>query len=192
MANIITDYVSETGRLNLSRLMQNLAGIPRNTFVAQVTLPLLVSRKLWDGELQKKSNTNTLIFSAKDIRAMTSPQVPAQIDENDVSSTVFILRKSRFSATSPNHFLVGRMQPADIVINDYSISRNHAAIVIQPGRLVLHDLGSTNGSYHGPIRLEKDQTQVIKPGDGITFGRLEFILTTSFEFYDQITGQKGS
>jgi FHA domain len=191
VTNIIADYVSDTGRLNLSRLMQNTAQISRNTFAAQVTLPLLVSRKLWDGELQKKGSGNTLIFSAKDIRAMTSPQVPAQIDENDVSSTVFVLRKSRFSTSSPNYFLVGRMQPADVVINDYSISRNHAAILIQPGRLVLQDLGSTNGTYYGPIRLEKDQNQVIKPGDGITFGRLEFILTTSFEFYDQITGQKG-
>ncbi|MEN9360061.1 MAG: hypothetical protein RL095_1596 [Verrucomicrobiota bacterium] len=192
MANILTDYVSETGRLNLSRLRQNIATIPRNAFAAQVTLPLLVSRKLWDGELQKKSSGNTLIFSAKDIKAMTSQQAPTPIDESDISSTIFVLRKSRFSTTSPNHFLVGRMQPADVVINDYSISRQHAAIVIQPGRLVIQDLGSTNGTYFGPIRLDKDQPQVIKPGDGITFGRLEFILTTSFEFYDQISGQKGS
>jgi pSer/pThr/pTyr-binding forkhead associated (FHA) protein len=42
--------------------------------------------------------------------------------------------------------LIGRSRICDIIINDSSISRTHARIVLN-GNYTLEDLGSTNGTY---------------------------------------------
>lgn len=45
------------------------------------------------------------------------------------------------------HTLIGRGTSADIVINDDSISRNHASLHREGARYELEDFGSTNGTY---------------------------------------------
>lgn len=49
--------------------------------------------------------------------------------------------------------LVGREQPADIIVDDPAASRRHAQIYKKSGRWYLKDLDSTNGTYlDGPLR----------------------------------------
>ena len=42
------------------------------------------------------------------------------------------------------------------------------------GRLVVKDLGSTNGTYHNGKRLSPNESIIISTGDEIRFGVMEF------------------
>lgn len=65
--------------------------------------------------------------------------------------------------------VLGRSNEADIVLDDPYASEFHMRLVRQDGRIMLHDLGSTNGTYvngrrvTSPIALSKgDSVQVGK------------------------------
>jgi uncharacterized RDD family membrane protein YckC len=64
--------------------------------------------------------------------------------------------------------LVGRSRSCDVRLREDSVSRLHAAFTWHDGRLVLEDLGSSNGTYVNGVRLA-DPIRV-GPGDAIRFG----------------------
>ena len=63
--------------------------------------------------------------------------------------------------------VVGREAPADIVIPDGSLSRRHARFSVQGGKVVVEDLGSTNGTRIGHRRITRE---ILRPGDAVTLG----------------------
>jgi len=60
----------------------------------------------------------------------------------------------------------------DIVIDDGSVSRQHARIRLEDGRFMLYDLASSNRTY---VNDQEIQKQPLLDGDTIRFGRAEFI-----------------
>lgn len=44
---------------------------------------------------------------------------------------------------------------ADIVVNDSEVSRQHAAIEVHGGRIVIRDLGSTNGVFVNDVKISQ-------------------------------------
>ncbi len=69
---------------------------------------------------------------------------------------------------------VGRGGDNAIIIDDKSLSRNHALMNVNLKDVTVEDLKSRNGTYVNHIRIEK---KGIKPGDVIRFGSVEFKLT---------------
>ncbi len=67
--------------------------------------------------------------------------------------------------------VVGRAHDCDFPILDPSISRRHAEVSFTDGTLRIKDLGSSNGTY---VNGKRKSDVAVKPGDVITFGRLEF------------------
>ncbi len=63
---------------------------------------------------------------------------------------------------------VGRSPESDVHLPDPSVSRNHALFDVQDGALVVHDAGSTNGTY---VNEERVDTAALKPGDVVAFGK---------------------
>jgi uncharacterized RDD family membrane protein YckC len=64
--------------------------------------------------------------------------------------------------------LVGRSRSCDVRLRDDTVSRLHAAFTWNDGRLILEDLGSSNGTYVNGARLS-DAIEV-GAGDAIRFG----------------------
>jgi pSer/pThr/pTyr-binding forkhead associated (FHA) protein len=62
---------------------------------------------------------------------------------------------------------IGRAGDNDLVVSDSRVSRHHARIQARRGALVLHDLGSTNGSRVNGTRV---QEVVLGEGDRIEIG----------------------
>lgn len=61
--------------------------------------------------------------------------------------------------------VIGRVEGDIVIPDDEFVSGRHAAVRLEGGRYVLHDLGSTNGTYtrvHGEIEL--------RPGDHVLIG----------------------
>jgi FHA domain len=69
---------------------------------------------------------------------------------------------------------VGRVGDNDISINDASVSKVHAAVLMNPEEtLLVADTGSTNGTYINGRRISYGEARVIEPGDVVGFGDVE-------------------
>jgi len=72
---------------------------------------------------------------------------------------------------SPGVNTVGR-ESADIVIQDPTISRRHAQVTVEEGRLLVEDLGSTNGTAVGPSPVKPEAPAGAYHGDTVRFGNV--------------------
>lgn len=74
---------------------------------------------------------------------------------------------------------VGRGLENGLVLGDKSVSERHAEILVNQLEVIVRDLGSTNGTYVGDLKVVKQQP--VKAGQQIRFGsveaRLEFSQT---------------
>jgi len=73
---------------------------------------------------------------------------------------------------------IGRSPTCDLVLNDVSISREHARIANREGRLTVHDLGSKNGTTVNGVAVVESP---VKDGDTITFGGFSVTLKGPLE-----------
>lgn len=72
-------------------------------------------------------------------------------------------------------FTIGKMAGCvDCVLTDDSISRLHARIEEQDGKVLLTDMNSRNGTYKNGLRMSPSETVEIEPGDEIRFGKLNY------------------
>lgn len=69
---------------------------------------------------------------------------------------------------------IGRTKENNLGIDDQSISKYHAAIVLNAERkVVVADTGSTNGTFVGGERIEYGKAVEIKSGEKVKFGTVE-------------------
>jgi len=80
--------------------------------------------------------------------------------------------------------VIGRGQKAQIRLLDDGISREHAQLVIVNDRIVLQDLGSTNGTYCNGLKVEANKELV--DGDKILVGSTTILKFTYHDNLDEI------
>ncbi len=71
-------------------------------------------------------------------------------------------------------FLIGRSESCQLRPKSDSVSRRHCILVAKEGRVLLQDLKSRNGTYVNDKRLPTDKAKVLKAGDHLRVGKLEF------------------
>lgn len=69
---------------------------------------------------------------------------------------------------------IGRSEEADVTIEDDDASRLHCEVVAHPAGVMLHDLGSTNGTR---VNGQKVTQHLLSDGDHIQIGRSVFRFT---------------
>lgn len=69
----------------------------------------------------------------------------------------------------PQGLVVGRSPEAEIQISDPYSSEFHARVGIQDGQVVVHDLGSTNGTYVNGRRVTSPTS--VTRGDTVQIGK---------------------
>jgi len=69
---------------------------------------------------------------------------------------------------------VGRGESCHIRPKSESISRKHCAFVQKDGRLLVADLNSRNGTFVNDVRLEPEKAKVLRSGDRVRIGSLDF------------------
>jgi FHA domain len=75
---------------------------------------------------------------------------------------------------------VGRASDNELTLNDGSVSKIHAALLMTgEGTLLVADTGSTNGTYLNGRRIAYGESRVIEDGDVIGFGDVEVRLRKS-------------
>jgi pSer/pThr/pTyr-binding forkhead associated (FHA) protein len=69
---------------------------------------------------------------------------------------------------------VGRGRDNELCVNDGSVSKIHAALVMnREGTLLVSDTGSTNGTYINGRRIGYGEARQIEEGDVVGFGDVE-------------------
>ena len=75
---------------------------------------------------------------------------------------------------------VGRASDNDLTLNDTSVSKIHAALLMTAeGTLLVADTGSTNGTYLNGRRISYGESRLIEDGDVVGFGDVEVRLRKS-------------
>jgi hypothetical protein len=75
---------------------------------------------------------------------------------------------------------VGRASDNELTLNDASVSKIHAALMMTgQGTLLVADTGSTNGTYINGRRIAYGESRVIEDGDVVGFGDVEVRLRKS-------------
>jgi transcriptional regulator with PAS, ATPase and Fis domain len=71
--------------------------------------------------------------------------------------------------------VVGRSRGVDLVIDDRSVSRRHARLVVEPDRVTVADLGSANGTRigHQPVG---EEPAAITPGEPFHLGAVTLVI----------------
>lgn len=75
---------------------------------------------------------------------------------------------------------VGRASDNDLTLNDGSVSKIHAALLMTAeGTLLVADTGSTNGTYINGRRIAYGESRLLEDGDVVGFGDVEVRLRKS-------------
>jgi hypothetical protein len=75
---------------------------------------------------------------------------------------------------------VGRASDNDLTLNDTSVSKIHAALLMTAeGTILVADTGSTNGTYLNGRRIAYGESRLIEDGDVVGFGDVEVRLRKS-------------
>lgn len=91
-------------------------------------------------------------------------------------------RVSSHALPDSGEFTVGRGDEVDLRIDDPSVSRVHARLVFEKGRLVaLSDAGSSNGTRVRGKRLTVDQKASVPPGETFEVGSVLLMIQAPFE-----------
>ncbi|MDP2270861.1 MAG: FHA domain-containing protein [Archangium sp.] len=72
--------------------------------------------------------------------------------------------------------IVGRVAGVDLVVDDDSVSRRHAELVVNGREVTVKDLGSANGTTVNGAPISEDT--ILAPGDIIQFGVVEVMFET--------------
>ena len=91
--------------------------------------------------------------------------------QNDDSLLVFVTESQvhAFDLSVTFRIAIGRHESSDLQLNSRTVSNYHAEILNENGRIVLRDLGSTNGSF---VNDEKVREQTVESGDRIRIGSM--------------------
>lgn len=81
-----------------------------------------------------------------------------------------------FDLPAKGELVLGRGSSADAVIDDKSVSRAHAKLVIDGAQVKVMDLGSGNGSRVGGRVLRPNVPESVAPGDVIKLGDVVVVL----------------
>ena len=68
---------------------------------------------------------------------------------------------------------IGRHPDDAIFLDDITVSRHHARFILDGGRLILEDEGSTNGTYVNGLRTDR---AVLEAGDEVIIGKYHFVV----------------
>jgi HD-GYP domain-containing protein (c-di-GMP phosphodiesterase class II) len=71
------------------------------------------------------------------------------------------------------HLRIGRLPELEVAIDDLSVSRLHAEVLLADGTWVVRDRGSSNGTALNGVRIGRTPQQ-LRPGDVVQVGNLAF------------------
>ena len=130
------------------------------------------------------------------LSSSVTPDLVVPVAEAPIAELVDVTDGRRFKLREGVN-TVGRMG-TDVLVMDGTISRNHATITVAGDTVTIEDLGSSNGTKVGDLRIGANQPTVAAPGTVVRFGNWRATLERNaaapmgFERSDDHGGSLGS
>ncbi len=122
-----------------------------------------------NSDLNNSMNTTTIIIAPEKIK--DGPQIDVEGLQPGETAVLVVKKGPILGQRLPireKETLIGRDPKADIFLNDITVSRRHAKIVVENNKVTVKDLGSLNGTYLNNNRFSdselknKDELQIGK------------------------------
>ena len=115
-------------------------------------------------------------------RTSQAPGTPADVGQNDAYLVVMAgSNVGEMYKLDKEQLVIGRGDKADLRLVDDGISRDHARILKEGDRMMLEDMGSTNGTYCNGARVSARQP--LAEGDKILLGSTTIL---KFSYHDKL------
>jgi len=163
-----------------------------HAFATSWPTPVLLLRYVVDGDLknQNRGPAGTMRHAVrralKDRLTAPRPQGVRAVRTERVA----VVRSDPDQALRPS-YAIGRDKRCDVVLNDYTISTQHARLHFVPhvSRWMIEDLGSTNQSYLNGSPLPPNQRGLITSLDELRLGRMMFMYLEPTDLYAYLRGE---
>ncbi len=123
---------------------------------------------------REESESDTLSYVPDE-----SPDPMAALADLRVEGTALVVvsgggRAGETFTIERDHTTIGRSPEADVFLDDVTVSRNHAVVLLENEACTIEDLGSLNGTYVNRRRIESTE---LEDGDEVQIGkyRLTFL-----------------
>jgi len=132
------------------------------------------------GEDEREGESNVTIPDLKNV-VVAAPEAEKIETEKDFFVAQFTLNKQRknvvIAFADGERKNVGRTKNNDLWIDDPSVSKIHAALVLnRKKRLMVADTGSTNGTFISGQRIPYGKAILINNGEKLKFGTIEVVI----------------
>jgi hypothetical protein len=173
--------LNQAGRLPFGKLRSLAAEVPAPVFTSMFLFPVLVGFELYRGTLGAGTGDGaTIQFKLSDIADSDAEERP---DPSGLRHAIYPLVHKPGTRSRLDTFSIGRDGHNDMVLADYAISRRHATITVERGRLLLKDLESSNGTELNGKALAPKRFEPFGAGDEVTFGRFKFAVVSPGVLY---------
>jgi diguanylate cyclase (GGDEF)-like protein len=118
----------------------------------------------------------------------TRPSVPPETDRVQKRDLAYLVVLAGVSAgemfkITAERTVIGRGPKVTLRLNDDGVSREHCEIVVEGQRVVLRDLGSTNGTFCNGVRVDRRE---LTDGDKIMVGSTSILKFTYHDYLDEV------
>ena len=170
--------------LSIERVTEVANSVERADFMLVYPNPVIIAAEVRDGRLlparRKGRNSTMQYLTAADL-------IGAREQKGSPVRFLPIRRPAPVDGEPEELWLtIGRVAECHIMINDYTISKRHARILVdmEQGRFELEEQGSTNGTWVNGERLDKARPLALSSGDSVRFGRHIFTFFKARNFYE--------
>jgi pSer/pThr/pTyr-binding forkhead associated (FHA) protein len=152
--------------------------LDREDFCLQVGAPVLVARRVAEEQTFQTASTE-MQYARKPVRGKRKRALEPMLR---------VLELRRDTEGSTGQMGVGRAEENDVVIQDETVSTQHALFFqdVRTGVTMLQDLESTNGTTINGNLLVPGRAVELKDKDEIFFGDAAFVFFTPGGFYDEL------
>jgi pSer/pThr/pTyr-binding forkhead associated (FHA) protein len=129
---------------------------------------------------ERESAVNVTLPDLKNVRLAPPEEIVIEL-EKEIYTAQFVVRgeikKNVLTFAERQRRSVGRTKENDLWIDDASVSKIHAALVLNSERqLMVADTGSTNGTFINDERIAYGKATPLKDSDRLRFGTIEIAL----------------
>ena len=159
-------------------------------FALQCPTPALLLRYVVEGDLtQHRGPEGTMRHSQR--RTLTDQlNKPVPPGRRKVGTERIASVRAGPDAKLASNYLIGRDTRCDVLLNDYTISAEHARLhhIPQIHRWMIEDLGSTNHSFVNGTQLPPMERSLLTSLDEVQLGRMVFLYLEPKDLYEYLKG----
>ena len=124
----------------------------------------------------------------KDETTATKPAVPPESDREQKRNLAYLVVLAGVSAgemfkLQKDKTIVGRGPAVGVRLNDEGVSREHCAFVREGDKMIVEDMGSTNGTFCNGIKIDRRE---LVDGDKIMVGSSTILKFTYHDYLDEV------